>query len=194
MEIIKILKINELHNLKENITQIGGLDKDLKLIEIESMHKEIVNKLNKLINSYTDDKRELIKLTDMIKGGGNEEKINIDKEYDFINKNIEKLHKFNKKYLSNNMKELQYQLNYSDDVFTDDLESLDDSRDSNYALAENLNYTKNAKKNNLQPINNLQLPQPILQPIQNVSNIDYKVLYEGVNNTYKRLYDMIRSI
>ena len=57
MEIIKILKINELHNLKENITQMGGLDKDLELIEIESMHKEIVNKLNKLINNYTDDKR-----------------------------------------------------------------------------------------------------------------------------------------
>ena len=48
MEVITLLKINELYNIKDNITQIGGLVNDPKLKEIQLMHDEISNKLNEL--------------------------------------------------------------------------------------------------------------------------------------------------
>jgi hypothetical protein len=206
MEVITLLKINELYNIKHNIIQIGGLINDPKLKEIELMHNEISNKLNDLISNYAKDKEELIKLSQIFEGGGNEKKINISKEYDFINENITKLENFNKKYLSSNMKELQYQLNYSENIFTDDLESLDDPDDSNYALAENLNYNKNAKKNNIQtiftqsfgksqipsqPIDNLPIAQ---QSIPNVSNSNNDAIVNTIYNKYKSLYNVVNSI
>ena len=209
MQIIQLLKLYELNSIKQNITQIGGLDTSLEMKKLDDLNNQLLDKLNNLINNVTknlEDKKNLQDMIDAISGGG-DHKLNINDEYDFINDNIKKLDKLNNKYLSNNMKELQYQLEYSDELFTDDLESLDDPNDSNYALAENLNYTKNAKKNNMktifsQPLSNGNLnktigsnaiPPPMVQNalpqpmIQNPANKNYEVLYNKAVNILKNL-------
>ena len=115
---------------------------------LNGLNKDLLDKLNNLISKTAENIKDRQYLQDMLNAmsGGDGHKLNINDEYDFINDNIKKLDNLNSKYLSDNMKELQYQLEYSDELFTDDLESLDDPDDSNYALAENLNYTKKCKK------------------------------------------------
>lgn len=209
MQIIQLLKLYELNSIKENIIQIGGLDVASEIKKLDELNDQLLDKLNNLINDVTknlEDKKNLKDMLNAISGGG-DQKLNINDEYDFINDNIKKLDKLNNKYLSDNMKELQYQLEYSDELFTDDLESLDDPDDSNYALAENLNYTKNAKKNNMQtifsqplPNGNLNksigssaLPQPMIQNalpqpmVQNPTNKNYEILYNKAFNILKNL-------
>lgn len=208
MQIIQLLKLYELNSIKENITQIGGLDVSSEMKKLDDLNNQLLDKLNNLISKTAENIKDRQNLQDMLNAisGGGEQKLNINDEYDFINDNIKKLDKFNNKYLSDKMKELQYQLEYSDELFTDDLESLDDPNDSNYALAENLNYTKNAKKNNMQTIfsqplpngnlnktiNSSALPQPMVQSalqqpilqnalpqhmIQNAANKKLEILY-----------------
>ena len=209
MQIIQLLKLYELNSIKENITQIGGLDVSSEMKKLDDLNNQLLDKLNNLINDVSKNLKDKQNLEDMIKAisGGGDHKLNINDEYDFINDNIKKLDKLNNKYLSDNMKELKYQLEYSDELFTDELESLDDPDDSNYALAENLNYTKNAKKNNMQtifsqplqngnlnktigssglsqPIVQNALPQPI---IQNSTDKNYEILYNKAFNILKNL-------
>ena len=216
MQIIQLLKLYELNSIKENITQIGGLDVPSEMNKLDDLNDQLLDKLNNLINDVTknlEDKKNLQDMLDAISGGG-DQKLNINDEYDFINDNIKKLDKLNNKYLSDNMKELQYQLEYNDDLFTDDLESLDDPNDSNYALAENLNYTKNAKKNNMQtifsqplPNGNLNktvgssvLPQPMVQnalpqPMgQNPANKKLEILYTKAVNILNNVNNRLSNI
>ena len=216
MQIIQLLKLYELNSIKENITQIGGLDVPSEMNKLDDLNDKLLDKLNNLINDVTknlEDKKNLQDMLDAISGGG-DQKLNINDEYDFINDNIKKLDKLNNKYLSDNMKELQYQLEYNDDLFTDDLESLDDPNDSNYALAENLNYTKNAKKNNMQtifsqplPNGNLNktvgssvLPQPMVQnalpqPMgQNPANKKLEILYTKAVNILNNVNNRLSNI
>ena len=216
MQIIQLLKLYELNSIKENITQIGGLDVPSEMNKLDDLNDQLLDKLNNLINDLNknlEDKKNLQDMLDAISGGG-DQKLNINDEYDFINDNIKKLDKLNNKYLSDNMKELQYQLEYNDDLFTDDLESLDDPNDSNYALAENLNYTKNAKKNNMQtifsqplPNGNLNktvgssvLPQPMVQnalpqPMgQNPANKKLEILYTKAVNILNNVNNRLSNI
>lgn len=225
MQIIQLLKLYELNNIKESITQIGGLDVSSEMKKLDELNNQLLDKLNNLISKTAENIKDRQHLQDMIDGisGGGDHKLNINNEYDFINDNIKKLDKLNNKYLSDNMKELQYQLEYSDELFTEDLESLDDPDDSNYALVENLNYTKNAKKNNMQTIfsqplsnGNLNkavgsnvLQQPIIQNalphsipqnalpqpvIQNPANKKFEILYTKAVDILNNFNDKLSNI
>jgi hypothetical protein len=202
MEIIKVLKLHELNNIKENLTQIGGLgDASLnkELRDLEQMTKMAIKKLNNHFKELINDKNTIRGLNEAMSGGSNEE-LDIDKEYDFINKNIQKLEKLNKKYLNEEMQELQYQLNYEDNI-SDDLESLDD--DNNYALAENLNYATNAARNKKPSIftNTLineqgSVPVPIqsnLLPSLDTSN-NYEILYNRYKQDFTTLVNFIKQL